>query len=328
MTETPNQQQIPQYPPPGYYYPMPQNNDDEIDLRELFSVIWKGKWWIISCAFVFGLAGGIYAFLQPDIYESSALIAPADNDQATQMAGLASQFGGLASLAGINLGSQSTDKATLALQVLQSRKFIGDFISRHHLLVELMATESWDKETEQLKYDTSLYNPKTKHWLSDDGQSLKPTRLESIKYFLKKILNVDTDTKTNMTTVSINYYSPEIAQQWATWLISDLNEEMRQQDMIDAQNSIRYLNNQLQQTSLAENRTMLYKLIEQQMKTLMLTNIRKEYIFKTVDPAVIQENKLRPKRKLIIIISMLIGLFISTIIIIINSFKNRIKIEN
>lgn len=325
MTETPNQQQTPQYPPPGYYYPMQQNSDDEIDLRELLSVIWQGKWWIIACAFVFGLAGGIYAFLQPNIYESSALIAPADNDQSSQMAGLASQFGGLASLAGINLNSGGINKTTLALQVLQSRKFIGDFITRHHLLAELMATKGWDKESEQLKYDTSLYNPKMKQWLSDDDESLKPTRLEATKHFLKKILTVDTDTKTNMTTVSINYYSPEIAQQWATWLISDLNEEIRQQDMIDAQNNIHYLNAQLANTSLADNRTMLYKLIEQQTKTLMLTKVRKEYAFKTVDPAVVAENPSKPKRKLIVAIAVILGGILGILFIFIKQFIRNDK---
>lgn len=310
MTETPNQQQTPQYPPPGYYYPMPQNSDDEIDLREIFSVIWQGKWWIIACAFIFGLAGGIYAFLQPDIYESSALIAPADNNQSGAMAGIASQFGGLASLAGINLNSGG-NKTTLALQVLQSRKFIGDFIERHHLLAELMATKGWDKKTEQLKYDTSLYNPRTKQWLSDEDKSLKPTRLGATQYFLKKVLAVDTDTKTNMTRVSVNYYSPIIAQQWVTWLVADLNEEMRQQDMIDAQNNIHYLNAQLANTSLADNRTMLYKLIEQQTKTLMLTKVRKEYAFETVDPSFVPENKDKPNRMLILLVSIITSILLS-----------------
>ncbi|MFM2484532.1 Wzz/FepE/Etk N-terminal domain-containing protein [Celerinatantimonas yamalensis] len=325
MTETPNQQQTPQYPPPSYYYPMPQVADDEIDLRELFAVIWHGKWWIIAFALVFGIGGVIYAKLQPNIYQSQVLIAPADNSQASQLAGLASQFGGLASLAGVNLGSGGSNKTILALQVLQSRKFIGDFITRHHLLPELMATKGWDKKTEQLKYNTSLYNPKTKQWLSDDEKSLKPTRLDATQYFLKKILSVDTDTKTNMTTVSINYYSPNIAQQWATWLISDLNEEMRQQDMIDAQNSIQYLNSQLAQTSLADNRTMLYQLIEQQTKTLMLTKVRKEYAFKTIDPAVVAENPSKPKRKLIVVIAVILGGILGVFFIFIKQFIRNDK---
>lgn len=326
MTETSNQQQTPQYPPPGYYYPMPQTADDEIDLRELFSVIWQGKYWIIACAFVFGILGGIYALIQPDIYESSALIAPADSDQTSQMAGLAGQFGGLASLAGINLGSQGTDKTTLALQVLQSRKFIGDFIKRHHLLAELMATEGWDKKTEKLKYDTNLYNPKTKQWLRDDNESLEPTQLEAIKYFLKKILTVVTDTKTNMTTVSVDFFSPNIAQQWVTWLIDDLNENIRQQDMSEAQNNMQYLDKQINQTSLADNRTMLFKLIEQQTKTLMLAKVRKQYVFKIIDPAVAPEISNDPNRVLILLSSFFCGLFLSSLSIIIwNSIHDKIK---
>lgn len=315
MTETPNQQQTPQYPPPGYYYPMPQTADDEIDLRELFAVIWQGKYWIIACAFVFGLIGGIYALMQPNIYESSALIAPADGDQTNQLAGLAGQFGGVASLAGINLGSQGTDKTTLALQVLQSRKFIGDFIEKHKIKPILMATTGWDKDTEQLEYNTDLYNPETKEWLKKDNKSLEPSRLKTIQYFLKKILSVEQDSKTNMTTVSIDFYSPVIAQQWVTWLINDLNEEIRQQDMSEAQSNMQYLEQQIAETSLADNRTMLFKLIEQQTKTLMLAKVRKEYAFKTIDPAVIESDEVKPKTKVVIGLSIMIGLIISILFI-------------
>ncbi|MFM2482037.1 Wzz/FepE/Etk N-terminal domain-containing protein [Celerinatantimonas sp. YJH-8] len=321
MSEIPN----PQSAQPTYY-PVPQNSDDEIDLRELFSVIWQGKWWIILSAIIFGIIGGIYAVEQPNIYESSVLIAPAENNNTTSiMANLASQYSGLASLAGINLGNSVAGKGVYDLQVLQSRKFIGDFINRHHLKPLLMATKGWDKKTEKFEYNTKLYNPQTKQWLiDDDGKSLEPSYFKSVNYFIKKILDIEINEKIRMATISIQFYSPTVAQQWATWLVDDLNEDRREQDMTEAQNNMKYLEQQLHQTSLADNRTMLYQLIEQQTKTLMLAKVRKEYSFRTVDPALVAERHVKPKRSLFVIVAFALGGLLGIIFVVYLKFiKNN-----
>ena len=80
---------------------MPQYADDEIDLRELFATLWRGKWIIILVTTVFAVVGVFYALSQPNIYQSSVLLAPAQDEGG---AGVSGQLGGLASLAGISLG--------------------------------------------------------------------------------------------------------------------------------------------------------------------------------------------------------------------------------
>lgn len=49
--------------------------DDEIDLRELFSVIWQGKWLVIAITAVFAIGSVVFAIMQPNIYKSEALLA-------------------------------------------------------------------------------------------------------------------------------------------------------------------------------------------------------------------------------------------------------------
>ncbi len=113
--------------------------DDEIDLRELFHVLWSGKWLIGGITFAAAVIAVIIAFMLPNIYRAEALLAPNQDEGAGGLSALAAQYGGLASLAGINLGSQSSDKTALGLEILKSRKFISDFIERHDILVPLMA---------------------------------------------------------------------------------------------------------------------------------------------------------------------------------------------
>ena len=78
--------------------------DDEIDLRELFTVLWNGKGLITLITGFAAVCAVLYALWLPNIYESKALLAPKDESGAGGLAGLARQYGGLASLAGINIG--------------------------------------------------------------------------------------------------------------------------------------------------------------------------------------------------------------------------------
>lgn len=59
--------------PPQYYYPQPQ--DDEIDLRELFAALWKGKWTIIACTFICTALAIAYALMAKEQWSSRAEIA-------------------------------------------------------------------------------------------------------------------------------------------------------------------------------------------------------------------------------------------------------------
>ena len=77
--------------------------DDEIDLRELFSVLWRGKKVIIAITAVFAVGSVLVALLIPNQYKASALLAPAQSDGGGLSSALG-QLGGLASLAGVSIG--------------------------------------------------------------------------------------------------------------------------------------------------------------------------------------------------------------------------------
>ena len=48
-------------------------------------------------------------------------------------------------------------------------------------------------------------------------------------------------------------------------------------------------------------------MIESETRTVMLANAQDEYIFKTVDPAVVPQEKSEPKRALIAVVATMLG---------------------
>lgn len=304
-----------------------QNNiaDDEIDLRELFTAIWHGKWIIIAITTLFAVASVFYAINQPNIYKSEALLAPAEQDQQGGLGALAGQFGGLASLAGVNLGSGGgVDKTQIALEVLKSRQFTSEFIQKHNILPDLMAAKSWNRETNTVIYDEELYIEDQNKWIREVELPFKPepSMQEAYKEF-SEIVSANKNTENGMVIIAIEHVSPFIAQQWVSWLIQDINASMKQRDVLEANKSSSFLTQQLEQTKIADIRAVLYKLVEEQTKTIMFANVRDEYAFKTIDPAFVPEEKFSPKRGLIVILSILLACILSVFIVLMRYFSKK-----
>ena len=305
-----------------------QNNiaDDEIDLRELFAVIWQGKWLIIAITALFAVASVVYAISQPNIYKSEALLAPAEQEGGGGLSALAGQFGGLASLAGVNLGGGSSNKAQLAIEVLKSRQFTSDFIQKHNILPDLMAAKTWNMQTNTIVYDNEIYDAENNKWVREVKAPFepKPSMQEAYKEF-SKIISASTDKETGMVKISIEHVSPYVAQQWVDWLIKDINQTMKQRDVLEAIKSTDFLTQQLEQTKIADIRAVLYKLVEEQTKTIMFAKVRDEYVFKTIDAALVPEEKFKPKRALICVLGVLLGGMLSVMIVLIRHYVGNSK---
>jgi uncharacterized protein involved in exopolysaccharide biosynthesis len=292
--------------------------DDETDLRELFRILWKGKWLIGSITFASAVIAVIVALLLPNIYRAEALLAPNDQEGAGGLSTLAAQYGGLASLAGFDLGTRSSDKISLGLEILKSRKFVSEFIERHDILVPLMAAKKWDAETGQLIINPDIYDMVVQKWVRnvDPPKKAVPSSQEAYENFMEKI-SVSQDKQSGFVTVSVEHFSPQIAKQWVDWLISDLNSSIMRQDVAEAEQAIQYLNEQILNTSLAQLKNVFFSLIEEQTKTVMLAKVTDEYLLKTVDPAITPEKKYRPSRSLIVLLCTVLGGFISVLFVLV-----------
>jgi uncharacterized protein involved in exopolysaccharide biosynthesis len=133
-------------------------------------------------------------------------------------------------------------------------------------------------------------------------------------YFTGSVLGVFEDE--NAGTVAVTITLPDRVQvaQWANDIVSMLNERFRNRVSAEAQKSIEYLYEELEKATLVELRQVIPRLIEAQIETIMLTNVRKEFVFRVIDPAVVQDEdrNVSPRRALIAFIGLLFGGFVGT----------------
>ncbi|MFQ3248846.1 MAG: hypothetical protein ACI9O6_000650 [Glaciecola sp.] len=300
-----------------------KSQSEEIDLKELLSVIWAGKALIIWVSGLFAALAVLYALLQPNIYRSEALLAPVQ--AADSASALASKFGGLASLAGVNIPIGSVDKTSLAIEYVKSRVFFKTFMQNHpSVLPELMAVDKWNAKDNTLKFDDELYNLETDEWVRevDFPKKPKPSAQEAHLVF-REILSISQDKESSFVTFAVEHQSPYVAAQWVGWLVEDLNNALRENDIAQSKRSIAYVQSELENTSISEMRSSLFELIQSQTQTIMLANASPEYIFKTVDPGVVPELKAKPQRALIVVLGVMLGGMLSVLIVLVRNYRKN-----
>ena len=292
----------------------PQPYDDEIDLRELFSVLWAGKILIVAITAVFALVSVGYALSLANQYKASAVVSPADTG-GSSLGAMAGQLGGLASLAGINIGSGESNETQEAMEIMQSWGFMEAFIQTHDLQVPIYAAIGWDKGSNSLKLNSDLYDATSERWLIEDnesGENRAPSSWELYEKFRDRVA-VSQDKTSGLINISVEYYSPQIAKQWVDLFIITINDYMRARKLEQVNRNIEYLTAQIDKTAIADMREVFYQLVEEQTKSKMLAEASPEYAFVTVSRAMVPEEESQPKRALVCILGTLLGGMLSVL---------------
>jgi uncharacterized protein involved in exopolysaccharide biosynthesis len=287
---------------PGY-----DGYDDEIDLFELVQNLWEDKWLISAITGFAAVTSVIVALALPNIYQASTLLKPQGAEGA--MGGLARQYGGLASLAGISLPSgDGQSKTQLALEVLKSKKFAYEFATRHEILPALFAPDRFDWETGSLSLDDDVYDPAEGGWVREvDPPRTSAPSPEEVHELWGETVSVSEDKDSGFVSLSLKHRSPIYAKEWVDLLIVDLNEALRAQDLAESERAVAYLEGQLKQTNVAEIRELLAGLLRSHMESRMMATVEPNYAFSVIDPPTVPELKSEPKRALICVLGTLLG---------------------
>lgn len=293
--------------------------DDEIDLRELFAVLWLNKKFIATFTTFVAFVSLLYSLSLSNIYTAQTLLTPT---MSSNSSGLLSQYAGLASMAGVNLPSGGNENHLhIALKLVHSKKLLDRLIEYESFLPDLLAAKSWSMQTNTVNYDQTLYDKKNKKWVRKVSLPFKqiPSSQESLEEFLK-LVSISQDNKTQLVKLNVDHLSPVVAQQWSLWIVKEINTILANMEIVNSQASIDYLNRQIQITPYSELRTMFYELIRESTKSMMLAAVNPEYVLTTIDPPVIPEMKSKPKRALICILGTLLGVMLSLAIILVRKY--------
>jgi uncharacterized protein involved in exopolysaccharide biosynthesis len=286
-------------------------DEGTVDLRQIVRELWARRWLIVAVMALSTALFATIAFTAQRVYRATTVVISTSSERSSLRGTLGSalaQVGGLASLAGINVGSgdSSTEEA---LAVLTSRQFTERFISELNLM-PLLFEEQWDESQRRWKGEL-------------DEQ---PTLAQAYKYFNSEIRRVSRDRQTNLVTVQIEWPDRELAAAWANELVSRLNAEMRARAIEKAEASLEFLEKELEATALVGTREAINRLVESEIRDRMLANVTHEFAFRVVDPALPPDptDPIRPNKLLLLLMGPMLGFGIGVVAaLVLRSWRRR-----
>lgn len=270
----------------------------------LMSIIWKRKVVIVFFVAICVSTSIFITLTLPNKYRSEILASPAKIDGKGGLGGLASDVGGLAAIAGINLGGGGDGRINHAIELMKSWSFLEHIVDKYKLKPKIMAPYEWDAGNKELLFDKNVYYADEKSWLVDsNGMSKEPSSWETYRV-LSQMLMISYDNKNAIVRISIEHISPLFAHQLVNILVEEINTYFQTQDIVKSKKNIAFLNSKIAETQIMEMRSIFYGMIENQTQTLMLAEVSDEYILETIVPAKIAEKKSSPARSLIVFITL------------------------
>jgi uncharacterized protein involved in exopolysaccharide biosynthesis len=273
----------------------------ELSLMELVQLVWRSRYLVIAITAAVAAIATIAAFVVQKRYTATIVVAPVSNSGAAGSIGglssLISQFGGLASLAGVSLADDGGKAEAIA--VLKSDALTQRYIRENELLL-ILFKKAWDADA--------------RRWKTTDPEKT-PTPWKGMQYFKKKVRQIVEDKKTGMLNLSITWTDPEVAAKWANELVKLTNDYLRAKAIDESERHIKYLHEQAEKTEMVQLRSAIFSVMESEIKRGMLARGTDEYALKVIDPAVPPELAAFPQRKLWIAGGFLLGGVLSVLFV-------------
>lgn len=255
---------------------------DAIDVADVAARIWSRRWWVLALTALAAALSVTYAMLAQPVYRAEVVLLPRDGQGGLALSGQLSSLGGLAGLAGINLGGRGKQEP---LGLLRSAGFARRFIEQNQLTETLIAGGS--------AFDKVAGDP--------------PDVRKATELFTRSIMKVTEDPKTGLVSLSIAWRDAAQTAKWANDLAHQVNAEMRQRELAESEASLNYLNRELGRTVNVTLQQSIAKMIESEMQRVLLTHRTDEVAFRIIDAAEVPRLRQWPKRTLIVIAGTILG---------------------
>jgi uncharacterized protein involved in exopolysaccharide biosynthesis len=266
--------------------------EHEVDVVALWWLMWDHKILVAAITAVFTALALFYAFTAVPVYRATVVVTLVHDKSLGADSGMAGGLGGLASLAGIDIGATGADQEREA--VMHSRHLVEEFVKRPDVMQELRSEQ---------KEPLSLW--------------------KTVEFFKKAVVDVEDDKLKGTITITMDWTDAAIVARWANEFVALANDLMRNKAIADSTRNVEFLNQQIDHTSSVNVQKVMYNLIESETKNLMLANGRKDYAFAVADPAVAPEKRVRPWRSLILLSGIAIGLFMGCFIVYVRARFSR-----
>jgi capsular polysaccharide biosynthesis protein len=298
--------------------------EDEIDLRELWQTILKGKKIIAAITAIVVSLTLIYALKLPNEYKSEALLIPTAEDAGPSLGGL----GGLAAMAGVSIGGGGSMTPDIAFNsLLNNYEFMKKFITDNKLVEHYSDKDADANYVFALGfrgiYDLFKSEPDESQMQDYDEQVFDLVKI------LQKNFSIASDKKTALITVSYSDSDRTYTAKMVNLFLKDASAYLVDNNLRIIDEKLRYFNNEMKLADGFELRQSLSTMISKilQDKVMMQSKVYYQCDVLTAPSEAYIQDKTKPKRGLILVVSFVTSIILGVFLVFFLNFIRDEKSE-
>ncbi|MBT5935145.1 Wzz/FepE/Etk N-terminal domain-containing protein [Sulfurimonas sp.] len=286
--------------------------EDEIDLRELWQTILKGKKIIAMITLVVVTMTLVYALKLPNVYKSEAILIPSSEDSGPSLGGL----GGLAAMAGVSIGGGGSMTPDVAFNsLLNNYEFMKKFVINNKIVEYYNGSEVDENYVFALGF-RGVYNL----FKSEVDEEKKDDIDAEIYMIIKKIrsnFSVSSDKKTALITVSYSDSDRSYPPQIINAFLKDASSYLVENNLRIINSKLGYFERELVSVDGFELRKSISSIISKilEEKIMMQSKVYYQCDILTSPSSSYVKDKTKPKRALILVVSFVTSIILGVFLV-------------
>jgi LPS O-antigen subunit length determinant protein (WzzB/FepE family) len=300
------------------------HSNDEILLKEYLRSLWDKKIYIFFFIFLSVVCGSMYLHNVERQYLVEYKLKPVGENQQKN---LLPNLGGLASIAGIQLPSNSTDNFVIFKELLYSNE-VAKKIFKNKVLIQQIFSSEWDTSLNNFsappKSKAMTYISDFKRLLSGNNEVIySHPNAKRLSDYISKNINITEDKKTGFLIIKAESSKPNMFLSLIVEISEASDKIMRQRYIDFSIEPLAFYKEKLRFARSREHREALAGLISKEEQKLMLASVGKYFTAEPYLDPKISLHPTSPKPKQVLFLSLIFGLFIGCVIILLQNTTAR-----
>ena len=292
--------------------------NDEIDLKELFFALWRGKYIVLL---VTTLAIGIASFYLRNSerkYSVQMVLKPVVAEASGPNL---SGFSGLASLAGISLPSSSGSDFTTYQKLIFSEEVSERIFTNKELVVKLFGGE-WSSDTQSFEASLSgnigKLKQKVKLLLTGaEKRKYIPPNPKRLSMLMVSTFSISVDIGTGFITISTETSKPDVMLELISNASQETDKLLKERFFVTAEDTLEFYHQKLLTSRSPEHREALAKLISAEDQKLMLASKSSNFVAEPLTMPSVSLYPTSPKSSLVLALGFVLGIFLGAAIVLV-----------
>jgi len=305
------------------------NDSNEMDLRELFYSLWRGKIYIFFFAFLFVFLASLYLQDHKKLflveYKLKAVAAPDNNNGGVNLRGLS----GLATLSGVPLPANNNTDFMIFKELLYSVEVSEEIFKNKELIKRIYSNEwnsSFNNFIEPSKSEFRAYISNLKNIVTGSKKAIYiPPNPRRLAVYISSAIKVDEDQDTGFLNVKAETTKPDMLLSVITLAVETADHIMRQRYINFSAEPLAFYKEKLRTARSREHREALAGLISKEEQKLMFASKGKYFTAEPYIAPSISLYPVAPRPILILFFSMIFGFFIGCCVALMRSEIMKVR---